>query len=177
MEYKIALTQEMSYYWDHPKRSLYVMFMWHNMWQEPLFKHPHIHFMSCFSLNNLISCHPPTSIIPHNRTCLRRRGCVLSVLIKCMFIKNINSVIYICLFCYVNNWTQELIQSETHQVLTIKGKESKMQLHSHKKQQLASRDGSSYLKRWQLCYPNLTEYIIYLNLHNYSKKKICTEHL
>ena len=54
---------------------------------------------------------------------------------------------------------QELIQSDLHQAPNTKGKDRQINKAATK-----LTDGNSFSKRWELYYPNLTEYII--NLHN-----------
>ena len=54
----------------------------------------------------------------------------------------------------VNKWTQELIQSDPHQVLNIKGKERLLKLKSHKKAD-GKQSWQSFLKRVTTRLPKL----------------------
>ena len=61
----------------------------------------------------------------------------------------------------VNRCTQELIRSTSsskHQ-----RERQTNSLKQPRKEQIASRADNLYPKRWQLCYPNLTEYILFLH--------------
>ena len=73
----------------------------------------------------------------------------------------------------VNNRTQELIQSDTIRSTSSLQHQRERQTNTRKQpqsKQTASRVGNSFPKKWELCYPNLSEYII--NLRNCSKRNI-----
>ena len=64
--------------------------------------------------------------------------------------------------CKVNKITQELVQSHSHQAPNTKWKDR--QIHkAATKWTDGKQNWQLFPRRWELCYPNLTEYII--NLH------------
>ena len=66
-------------------------------------------------------------------------------------------------------WTQKLIQSEPHQAPNTRQRERQTDtIKQSQNEWMASKVGSSFPKNWQLCYPNLIEYI--LNLRNCKKE-------
>ena len=71
-------------------------------------------------------------------------------------------------FSAVNKWTQELIQSDPHQVLNTNWERQANTIKQPQNEQIARRFGNSFPNRWQLCYPNSTEYILktQFGLHN-----------
>ena len=60
----------------------------------------------------------------------------------------------------VNKRTQELILSDPHPAPNSKEKKQTNTIKQLQNEQIASRIGNSFTKRWELCYPNLAKYII-----------------